>query len=74
MNAPYRVGMIVENTKKPEWGPGKILAIEGNLLTIYFRDDREAGNKDGTRPAASPTSWVSIFITTPGPTGQPTPS
>jgi hypothetical protein len=34
----YKVGMLVEHPKMPQWGPGKILDIRGQILTIYFRD------------------------------------
>ena len=33
-----REGMIVEHPKRSEWGPGRILALEGDKATIYFRD------------------------------------
>src|SRR6266851_4949400 len=34
-------GMIVENSAKPEWGPGKIVFASGNNLHIIFRDLEE---------------------------------
>lgn len=37
----YHVGMIVTHPKKPEWGPGKVQAVKGNQLVVYFRDLRE---------------------------------
>ena len=36
--SPYKVGMLVCNTRVPHWGPGKILAIEERTATVYFRD------------------------------------
>ena len=33
-----KVGQIVEHPTKPNWGPGKILAISGSTVTVYFRD------------------------------------
>ena len=39
--SPYKVGMLVRNTRFPRWGPGKILAIDGLTVTVYFRDLQE---------------------------------
>jgi hypothetical protein len=33
-----RVGAIVTHPGKPEWGRGKVLDVNGDTLTIYFRD------------------------------------
>lgn len=40
----YKVGMIVEHPKCPEWGLGKIVHISGETLYIYFcnQSEREA--------------------------------
>jgi hypothetical protein len=40
----FQVGMIVEHPIKPEWGPGKVVAVHGDKVHIVFRDlpDREA--------------------------------
>lgn len=37
-------GMLVENLKGPEWGPGKIVKIDAQYLYVIFRDrgEREA--------------------------------
>lgn len=35
---PFAVDQLVELATKPEWGPGRILAVNGAKLTIYFRD------------------------------------
>jgi hypothetical protein len=32
------VGAIVENPKRPEWGPGKVLSLEGAKAKVYLRD------------------------------------
>jgi len=37
----YHIGMIVEHPNRPDWGPGKVLDIEGNTITVYFRDIEE---------------------------------
>ena len=34
----YRIGMIVEHPNKPEWGLGKIQALNENRAVVYFRD------------------------------------
>lgn len=38
MNGEYREGVIVEAVSKPEWGPGKIVHINGDHLHVFFRD------------------------------------
>lgn len=46
--ATYAVGTLVRHPRKTEWGPGKVLAVNGNHVTIYFRDapgSREAAVK-----------------------------
>lgn len=32
------IGTIVLNPKKPEWGPGRVLDVNGTKLVVYFRD------------------------------------
>ena len=32
-------GMLVRHSKKPEWGLGKVLVVEGVKATIFFKDD-----------------------------------
>jgi len=32
-------GDLVRHPTKPEWGLGKVLAMQGNNVTIYFKDD-----------------------------------
>ena len=32
-------GTVVRHPKKPEWGLGKVLAIEGDVAKIHFKDD-----------------------------------
>lgn len=34
----HKIGDLVENPPKPEWGPGKILEINDSQVTVYFRD------------------------------------
>jgi hypothetical protein len=34
----YQVGMMVNHRSRHDWGPGKVLAVEGQKLKIYFRD------------------------------------
>lgn len=45
----YRLDMLVQHPAKPEWGPGKILAIEGTIVTVYFRDAPEAKAQDAVK-------------------------
>ena len=35
---PFPIGTLVEHPKRPEWGPGKVLVVEGSKVKIYFRD------------------------------------
>ncbi len=37
----YEVGMIVEHPKRPEWGPGKIVALSADRIHVVFRDALE---------------------------------
>ena len=37
----YKVGMLVEHPTRPQWGPGKIVAIGDDRIYVYFRDDLE---------------------------------
>ncbi|HEX6589082.1 MAG TPA: DUF3553 domain-containing protein [Longimicrobiales bacterium] len=40
--APRREGLnpgdTVTNPLKPEWGPGRVVALERNLVFVFFRD------------------------------------
>lgn len=45
----YSVGEIVLHPNKPNWGPGKILAVEENCLRIYFRDIPESNVGDAVK-------------------------
>ena len=42
----YRLGMLVDHPTKPEWGPGRVLAILGRNVRVYFRDFPEHGGGD----------------------------
>jgi hypothetical protein len=37
----YKEGMLVENSKCPHWGPGKIVHISGDNMHVIFRDLEE---------------------------------
>lgn len=37
----YKVGMLIQLPNRPQWGPGKIVAIAEERLYVYFRDDLE---------------------------------
>lgn len=34
----YYEGLIVLHPRKPEWGPGRVLAVQGSQVIVYFRD------------------------------------
>jgi hypothetical protein len=36
--AALKAGMIVFNRLKPEWGPGKIIQVEGQFYHVFWRD------------------------------------
>lgn len=37
----YEVGMLVDHPNRPQWGPGKIVHVEGEKIHVYFRDAME---------------------------------
>jgi hypothetical protein len=39
---PYNVGMLVRHPLKPEWGLGKVLAVEGDVIKIRFKHDDQS--------------------------------
>jgi len=44
------VGTIVDHPKKPEWGPGRVLAVGGGgHVTVYFRDLEEKKTGDAVK-------------------------
>jgi hypothetical protein len=45
----YTVGMIVEHPTRPDWGPGKVLAVEHERITVYWRDLRESKAGDAVK-------------------------
>lgn len=53
MASQIRIGTIVLHPRKPEWGPGKVLAIQDGFMTVYFRDDRDCDTPNGTRTLSS---------------------
>ena len=38
MTGDIHEGLLVVHPRKPEWGPGRVLASQGTRLTVYFRD------------------------------------
>lgn len=47
--AKYLIGLLVTHPNKPEWGPGKVLAMSGSLVTVYFRDAPEVKAGDAIK-------------------------
>ena len=41
VSSQYEVGMIVEHPKRPQWGPGKVVAVSVDRLHVVFRDALE---------------------------------
>lgn len=56
MTNTYEVGMLVRHPMKPEWGLGKVLTVEGDVLKIHFKNDR------GQDYRAILTSMISLEI------------
>jgi hypothetical protein len=40
-NGAYKVGMLVDHPARPQWGPGKVVAVGEDRIHVYFRDDIE---------------------------------
>ena len=45
----HPVGTLVEHPGCPEWGPGRVLAVQGSVVTVYFRDAVEARAGDSLK-------------------------
>jgi hypothetical protein len=37
----YKIGMLVEHPSRPQWGPGKVIALGEGKIYVYFRDELE---------------------------------
>lgn len=48
-NPTYTGGMVVEHPTRPEWGPGKVLAVDQERITVYWRDLRESKPGDAVK-------------------------
>ena len=49
----YKVGMIVAHPKRPEWGPGKVVAVAEERVHVVFRDSLERKAKAIMREVVS---------------------
>jgi hypothetical protein len=38
-NPTYKVGMLVEHPSRPQWGPGKVMAIGEDRVHVIFRNE-----------------------------------
>jgi len=52
----YSVGVLVEHPQRPEWGPGRVVAVSGDRLYVFFRDALE------TRAKVILTELVSLKV------------
>lgn len=43
--AMYSVGLLVEHPQRPQWGPGRVVAVADDRLYVFFRDDLETRAK-----------------------------
>jgi hypothetical protein len=41
----YSVGQLVEHPQRPQWGPGRVVAMGDGRLHVFFRDDLESKAK-----------------------------
>lgn len=41
----YTVGQLVEHPQRPQWGPGRVVAMGEGRLHVFFRDDLESKAK-----------------------------
>jgi hypothetical protein len=37
----YSVGLLVEHPQRPEWGPGRVVAVGTDRIYVFFRDAME---------------------------------
>jgi hypothetical protein len=77
---PHPIGTLVEHPGCPEWGPGRVLLVEGAVITVYFRDAPEVRAGDAlkrldatrvalTRAASQEDGWLAGAWLTAG--GRP---
>ena len=50
----YKVGMLIDHPKRPQWGPGKVVAVADDRIHVYFRDDLEIKAKTILTAIVSP--------------------
>jgi hypothetical protein len=48
----FKVGMLVEHPARPQWGPGKVVAVDESRLHVYFKNEIEAKAKTFMRSMA----------------------
>jgi hypothetical protein len=44
-NQDLQLGLLVRNPRCPEWGPGKVVHITGDVAHVMFRDDEDSRAK-----------------------------
>jgi hypothetical protein len=44
-NQDLQVGLLVRNPRCPQWGPGKVVHITGDVAHVLFRDDEDSRAK-----------------------------
>ena len=50
----YKIGMLVEHPSRPQWGPGKVVAMGEGRIYVYFRDELEKKAKTLLTTIVSP--------------------
>ena len=48
----YKVGMLVEHPARPQWGPGKVVAVDDDRLFVCFKNDIQQKAKTFMRAMA----------------------
>jgi hypothetical protein len=51
----YKIGMLIEHPSRPQWGPGKVVALGEGKIYVYFRDELEKKAKTLLTTIVSPT-------------------
>lgn len=68
----FKVGMLVQHPSRPQWGPGKIVAIDEGRMYVYFRDDLEKKAKtlltDVVTPEVAPEQSDPVLDSLPAAT------
>ena len=54
-NGTYKVGMLVDHPARPQWGPGKVVAVGEDRIHVYFKNELEKKAKTILTTTVAPT-------------------